>query len=55
MTFNTLIRITAEGSLAALNPKTIIYRGMDSFKLTTYVGAVSFWITPPRVSATMHS
>jgi hypothetical protein len=55
ITFDTLVRITAKGSPAALNPKTIMYRGMASFRLTTYVGPVSFWMTSSRVSAVMHS
>jgi hypothetical protein len=55
ITFNTSVRITEEGSPAALNPKTMIYRGMASFRSTTYVGPVSFWMTSSRVSAAMHS
>jgi hypothetical protein len=55
ITFNTSVRITVEGSLATLNPKTIMYRGMASFKSTTCVGPVSFSMTSSRVSTARHS
>jgi hypothetical protein len=42
ITFDTSVRITVEGSPTALNPKTIMYLGMASFRSTTYVGLVSF-------------
>jgi hypothetical protein len=55
ITFDTSVRIIPEGSPAAFNPNTIMYRGMASFRSMTYVDPLSFWMTSSRVSAAMHS
>jgi hypothetical protein len=55
ITFVTSARINPAGSPAGVNPETIMYRGMASFRFTTYVGPVSFWMTSSRESADIHS